>query len=214
MKNKSLSTLIFALLTCNFLMAQNVYHTYDRPKTTDNLDLKKERVEAKDDNFEVGFHYGPAWTSGHAKDFAKKGNTFSLNMGANNGRVYFGTELSITHWKDYNESPEAKDLNFNDTNFLWLVQTKLFMGEGKVQPYIGCGTDLISFGEAILTVEDDEEDDYYSSYDDEPKNYNAWFVPNFGIRWKMGKELSGNVGLSADLSGNYSYTRLQVGLVF
>jgi hypothetical protein len=163
--------------------------------------------------FEIGFHYGPAWTSGQTKDFATKGNTFSMDLGSNNGLIYFGTEISITHWKDYNKLPEAKDLNFNETNFLWLVQTKLFMGEGKVQPYIGCGTDLISFGESILTV-DEEEDDYYSNYDEEHRNYNAWIVPNFGIRWKMGKDLNGNVGFSADLSGNYSYTRLQIGLVF
>jgi hypothetical protein len=214
MKIKNLSILILVILTCNWLNAQNVYHSYDRPKESDKIDLKTTREVSKSDNFEVGFHYGPAWTSGHTKDFAKKGNSFSMHLGANNGNVYFGTELSITSWKNYQDVPEAKELNFNETNFLWLVQTKLFLGEGDVQPYIGCGTDLISFGESILTANEEEDDGYYSSYDDEPKNYNAWFVPSFGIRWKMGKDVSGNVGLSADLSGNYSYTRLQLGLVF
>ncbi|WP_321298848.1 hypothetical protein [Marinifilum fragile] len=214
MKNKILSTLLIVLLTSNFLMAQHVYHSYDRPKTSKHLTDQSGKVESKGDNFELGFHYGPAWTSGDTKDFARRGSTFSMNLGANNGRVYFGTEFSITSWKDYQEIPEAKELNFNETNFLWLVQTKLFLGEGNVQPYIGCGTDLISFGEAILTAEDEEEDGYYSSYYEEEKNYNTWFVPSFGLRWKMGKDLSGNVGLSADLSRNYSYTRLQVGIVF
>jgi hypothetical protein len=30
----------------------------------------------------------------------------------------------------------------------------------------------------------------------------------------MGEGISGNVGINADLSRNYSYTRLQVGIVF
>ena len=214
MKNKSLSTLISVLLACNFLSAQNVYHSYDRPIKKDNLDFSPKKEKHRKSDLEVGFHYGPAWTSGETKDFANNGSSFSMNLGANNGVFYFGTELNVTHWKDYNNKQEAKDLNFNETNFLWLVHTRIFLGEGKVQPYLGMGTDLLSFGEYLITNEEDDDDRYSCYDDDEPKNYNAWVVPNFGVRWKMGEEISGNVGFSADLSQNYSYVRLQLGLVF
>ncbi|MDQ2178863.1 hypothetical protein [Marinifilum sp. D714] len=213
MKNKSLSTLMIVLLTSNFLMAQHVYHSHDRPKTSDNLEFSDKKEKHRTSDLEVGFHYGPAWTSGETKNFASKGSSFSMNLGANNGLFYFGTELSVTHWKDHNSTQESKDLNFNETNFLWLIHTRIFLGEGKVQPYLGMGTDLLSFGEYLITNEEDD-DDYYSRYEDEPKNYNAWVVPNFGVRWKMGEEITGNVGFSADLSQNYSYVRLQLGLVF
>jgi hypothetical protein len=213
MKNKTSITLALVLLTCNLLVAQNVYHSYDNSKSNYHLDLSPKKDKHRESDLEVGFHYGPAWTTGETKDFATKGNSFSMNLGANNGLFYFGTELSVTHWKDHNNKKEAKELKFNETNFLWLVQTKIFLGEGKVQPYIGCGTDLISFGESILTSHKDD-DEYYSSYYDEVKNYNAWLVPGFGLRWKMGEGISGNVGINADLSRNYSYTRLQVGIVF
>lgn len=193
-------------LATNFFLCSNVsmaQYTYQ----------KKEPEESKVSEFEVGFHFGPAWTSGDVKEYAQKGNSFSFDLGVNSGVFYLGTEFTITSWNDFKDSADAEDLNFQETNFLWLANAKLFLGEGKVKPYLGLGTDLISLGESIFTYEDD--DCYYNCNDsDDESNYNAWIVPNFGVRWEMGPDVSGNVGFSMNASDNYTFLRLQLGIVF
>lgn len=170
---------------------------------------------SKGSEFEVGFHYGPAWTSGDVKEYAQKGNSFSLDLGVNSGVFYVGTEFTLTSWNDFKDAADAEELNFEETNLLWLVHAKLFMGEGKVKPYLGLGTDLISLGESIFTYEEDDCYDNYTCNDsDEESNYNAWIVPNFGVRWEMGPDVSGNVGFSVNASDKYTFLRLQVGIVF
>lgn len=169
--------------------------------------------ESKGSEFEVGFHYGLAWTSGDVKEYVKNGNSFSLDLGVNSGVFYVGTEFTFTSWNDFKDFADAEELNFEETNFLWLVHAKLFLGEGKVKPYFGLGTDLISLGESIFTYEDD--DCYYTCNDsDDESNYNAWIVPNFGVRWEMGPDVSGNVGFSVNASEKYTFLRLQLGIVF
>lgn len=194
------------LLIANSSFAQ---YTYQKPVEKYSPDI--DHIS----KFEVGFHYGPAWTLGSIQDYAKVGQSFSLNLGFYDGILYWGTEFTITSWSDYQDKQGAGELNFEQTNFLWLVNAKYFIGEGKVQAYFGLGTDLISLAIAII-VPEDEDDCYYSDSYDEDRilNYNAWFVPSFGIRWKMGPNVSGNIGFSANFSDNYDSLRLQLGIVF
>lgn len=200
---------LFVLYVC--IISTNTYaqYTYQKPVVKESIDIDHQS------GFEIGFHYGPAWTSGNVREFAKSGGAFSLDLGVNSGTFYFGTEFTITSWRDYYDSSEASELNFEDTNFLWLVHAKVFLGEGKVRPYFGLGTDLISLALGVIEPEDDD-DCYYSScyYEEENRNYNAWIVPSFGVRWEMGPNLSGNIGFSANFSENYDFIRLQLGIVF
>ncbi|WP_421918943.1 hypothetical protein [Marinifilum sp.] len=119
------------MLTCNFLAAQNVVHySFDSQNTSKHFDFSTKKEKHHESDLEVGLHYGPAWTSGEARDFAHNGSSFSVNLGANNGVFYFGTEFSVTHWKDHNEMPEAKDLNFNELTFYgWCIPG--FFGRGQ-----------------------------------------------------------------------------------
>ncbi|BAX78759.1 hypothetical protein [Labilibaculum antarcticum] len=201
-----LASILPFLLISNSSFAQ---YTYQKPVEKYSPDV--DHIS----KFEVGFHYGPAWTLGGVKEFAKSGSAFSLDLGVNSGHVYVGTEFTITSWKDYYDTGGANELNFEQTNFLWLVNAKYLIGEGKVQAYFGMGTDLISLAIAIIVPEDDDDCYYSDCYDDDRiLNYNAWFVPSFGIRWKMGPKVSGDIGFSANFSDNYDSLRLQVGIVF
>ncbi|MBN2596161.1 MAG: hypothetical protein JXR82_05175 [Marinifilaceae bacterium] len=204
MKTK-LFLLSVIILLANYSFAQ---YTYEKPVEKYSPDI--DHIS----KFEAGFHYGPAWTSGDVKEFAKLGSAFSLDLGVNSGNFYFGTEFTLTSWRDYYDTGYADEINFKETNFLWLVNAKLFLGEGKVKPYIGLGTDLITIALEIIDPED-EDDCYYSNcYEEDDRNYNAWLVPSFGIRWEMGPNVSGNIGFSANLSRNYDFIRLQLGIVF
>ncbi|MDM8160174.1 hypothetical protein QUH73_10150 [Labilibaculum sp. K2S] len=204
MKTK-LFLLSVIILLANYSFAQ---YTYEKPVEKYSPDI--DHIS----KFEVGFHYGPAWTSGDVKEFAKSGGAFSLDLGVNTGHFYLGTEFTITSWRDYYDIGYADDINFKETNFLWLVNAKLFLGEGKVKPYIGLGTDLITIALGIIDPEDEDDCDY-SYYDDNHyRDYNAWLVPSFGIRWEMGPDISGNIGFSANFSRNYDFIRLQLGIVF
>ncbi|MDE5417347.1 hypothetical protein L3049_04935 [Labilibaculum sp. DW002] len=201
-----LFTLLVFVFNASLLHAQ---YSYEKPvqRETVNLDRK--------DKFELGFHYGPAWTTGDSKYFAKSGNSFSLDLGVHSNNFYFGSEFTLTSWRDFKDSNEASEMNFDDVNFLWLMHAKIFMGDGKVKPYFGLGTDLITIVLGILEPDDEDccYDSYCDHYDDD-RNYNAWIVPSVGIRWDMGPDVSGNIGLSANLSDNYDFIRLQVGIVF
>jgi hypothetical protein len=199
--------LLFAIgLLSNHSFAQ---YTYQKPVEHSSVDIDRES------KFEVGFHYGLAWTSGDVREYAKYGSAFSLDLGANSGNFYFGTEFTLTSWQDYNDTGYADEINFEETNFLWLIHAKVFLGDGKVKPYFGLGTDLITIALGIIDSED-EEDSYYSEScdDNNYRDYNAWLVPSVGIRWEMGPDISGNIGFSANFSRNYDFIRLQVGIVF
>jgi hypothetical protein len=202
-----------AIVTCLVFISSILTAQNQKYSVNEQAEYKEQSVE-RGSKFEVGFHFGPAWTSGDATEFAKSGNAFSIDLGANSGNFYIGTELTITSWKDFVDSQEAEEVNFEETTFLWLANAKLFMGEGNVQPYIGLGTDLISLADYMINS--DEDDDCYDSHHhhDDELDYNAWFVPSFGIRWRMGPDVSGNIGLSGNFSGNYSFVRLQLGIVF
>jgi len=207
-----MKTKLSFLLLCGLLIhTLTTSAQYSNIKPLENSNENFQRTS----KFEIGFHYGSAWTPGDVKEFAKNGGAFSLDLGVNSGTFYFGTELTFTSWTDFVDSQDAEELNFEESNFLWLVHTKLFLGEGKVKPYLGIGTDLISLGEAILDSEDDDcyHNSYHCACDDEP-NYNAWFVPSFGIRFAMGPDVSGNIGFSVNSSRDYTFTRLQIGIVF
>jgi hypothetical protein len=212
-KNKSIMKTRLALVTFLILFSFLLSAQNQKYSVNEEAEYHEEQVE-RGSKFEVGFHFGPAWASGDAKDFAKSGNAFSLDLGANSGNFYIGTELTITSWKDFVDSQEAEDANFEETTFLWLANARLFMGEGNVQPYIGLGTDLITLADYMISPDDD--DDCYDSnhHHNDELDYNAWIVPSFGIRWKMGPDVSGNIGLTGNFSGNYSFVRLQLGIVF
>jgi len=75
-------------------------------------------------------------------------------------------------------------------------------------------TDLVTVVLGIIDPEDDCCDGYYCDHYDNDRNNNAWIVPSVGIRFDMGSDVSGNVGLSANFSDNYDFIRLQVGIVF
>ncbi|PKQ63024.1 hypothetical protein BZG02_09635 [Labilibaculum filiforme] len=205
MKNKLLFLVISFSFFANYSVAQ---YTYAKPVEKNEINIDRK------DSFEIGFNFGTAWTLGKAKYFAKSGTAFSLDLGVNSNNLYFGTEFTVTSWRDYLDNGDAGDLNFEKTNFLWLIHAKIFLGDGKVKPYFGAGTDLISLALAIILSED-EDDFYYSNCNDDRKlNYNAWFVPSCGIRWEMGPDISGNIGFSANFSDNYDFIRLQLGIVF
>ena len=200
----------FFLLSSLLLFTSSSFaqYTYQKPvkKNTVNIDRK--------DEFEIGFHYGPAWTLGDSKEFAKSGGSFSLDLGVTFNNFYFGTEFTVTYWRDYYDISDAEELNFEETNFLCLIHAKVFFWDGKVKPYIGLGTDLISLAWGIINPEDEDECYYSDCYDSDDRNYNAWLVPSFGIRWEMGPDISGNIGFSANFSSNYDFIRLQLGIVF
>ncbi len=198
------------LLSVIVLLANQSFaqYTYEKPVEKYSSDI--DHIS----KFEVGFHYGPAWTSGDVKEFSKSGSAFSLNLGSYDGMVYWGTEFTVTFWRDYYDIGYADEINFKETNFLWLMNAKLFLGEGKVKPYIGLGTDLITIALGIIDPEDEDDCDYSYCNDNHYKDYNAWLVPSFGIRWEMGSDISGNIGFSANFSRNYDFIRLQLGIVF
>ena len=200
-----LFVLLIFIFNASLLQAQ---YAYQKPVQRENVNLDRK------DKFEIGLHYGPAWTTGDAKSFAKSGDAFSLDLGVHSNNFYFGSEFTLTSWRDFKDTNEASDMNFDDVNFLWLMHAKIFMGDGKVKPYFGLGTDLITI--VLGIIEPDDEDCCYDSYcdHDDDRNYNAWIVPSVGVRWEMGPDVSGNIGLSANLSDNYDFIRLQVGIVF
>jgi len=182
------------------------------------LSTPKQKIENKLTNqenkakFEFGLHYGKAWTTGKTKELAKSGDAFGINMGVNNGTFYIGTELTISNWKNFQKSKKAEDANFKKSNFLWLAQVKIFLGDGDVKPYIGIGTDLISL--VRIATKSKEDNEYnHRHVQKEQLNYNAWVSPTFGLRWKMGT-VNGNLGFTANLSKNYGFNQLQLGIVF
>jgi len=195
----------FIFFFCLLLISNSSFAQYTYQKPVEKFSPDLEHIS----KFEVGFHYGPAWTMGSIQDYAKVGQSFSLNLGSYDGKWYLGTEFTITSWRDYQDKHGASELNFKETNFLCLVNAKYFIGEGKVKPYFGMGTDLITLAWEIIEPEDEDD-----GYDSDDRNYNAWFVPSFGIRWEMGPDFSGNIGFSANLSSNYDFMRLQLGIVF
>lgn len=199
------------LLLVNFLLISVLsfgQYTYLKPVKHHEVNLNRK------DKFEIGLHYGRAWTIGDTRDFALRGNAFSLDMGINSNNLYFGTEFTISSWQDFKNSNEAGDVNFNEVNFLWLLNAKVFLGDGKVKPYLGAGTDLVTIVLGIIDPEDEDCCDYSHCHHDDDRKYNAWFVPTVGIRWEMGPDVSGNVGFSVNLSDNYDFIRLQLGIVF
>jgi len=106
-------------------------YTYEKP-----VEREKVNLDSKD-KFELGLHYGSAWMTGDSQDIAKSGNSFSLDLGVNSNNFYFGTEFTLTSWRDFKDSNESNDLNLDDVNFLWLMHAKIFMGDGQVKPYFG-----------------------------------------------------------------------------
>ncbi len=200
-----LFVLLFFVSNANLLQAQ---YSYQKPVQHEKVNLDRK------DKFDIGFHYGAAWTTGSTKDFAKSGNAFSLDLGVNANNLYFGTEFTLTTWRDFKDSDQADDLNFEDVNFLWLMHAKIFLGDGKVKPYLGVGTDLVTIILGVIEPDDEDWDSHYYCNHDDDRDYNAWFVPSVGLRWEMGPDVSGNIGLSGNFSGNYDFIRLQVGIVF
>ncbi len=187
--------------------SQEKYYRYSKPvrKVKIDLDLITE--------FEMGFQTGKNWTIGSSKNIAKTGQVYSLNLGWNNGKFYGGTEFSFKFWDQIVNDSKARKMNFNQKQFLCLVHTKWYVCKGNIQPFLGVGTDLLSIAEGIL---DPKEDDDYRKNNDEDRllNYNAWFVPAIGIRYKLRSGLFSEATCSIDHSDNYDSMRLQVGITY
>ena len=192
--------------------SQSNYYQYSnvKSKTKIDLDLINE--------FEIGFHAGPNWTVGSASKIAQAGHVYSLNFGWNNSKFYGGTEFNLKFWDQILDKDKAADVDFTQKQFLWLLNMKWYITKGKVQPFIGIGTDLLSIANAIFNSDDDDDDRYqYHNRDykrDRFLNYNAWFVPTAGVRFKLRRHMFTELSSSLDISDNYNSVRMQVGFIF
>jgi hypothetical protein len=208
MIHKGICILIVVLFCISFTSySQQEFYKYSKSSRKEkiNIDLITE--------FEIGFHAGTNWTLGSTTNIAQYGQVFSLNLGWNNGKIYGGTEFNLKFWNQILNDEKAREINFKQNQFLWLLHMKWYMKQGGVQPFLGAGTDLVTIAEGILNPKDDDwkRDDYE---DHKFFNYNAWFVPTVGIRFKVRKYLYSEISSTIDISDNYNSMRLQVGFIY
>jgi len=201
--------MVFMFLFSLLSKSQEKYYQYSKPTHKDkvNLDLITE--------FEIGFHAGKNWTLGSTNDFARTGHVYSLNIGWNNSKFYGGTEFSLKYWDEILSDKKANEADFNQKQFLWLVHMKWYITKGDVQPFLGVGTDLLSIAEGILNPKDKDDENYHRNLDEDRfLNYNAWFVPTIGVRFKLKDKLFTDITYALDHSDNYDSMRLQIGISY
>lgn len=202
-----ITVLVILLLSYSHSIAQVKYYQYSKSVKKDKLDLDLIT------EFEIGFHTGCNWTIGSASKIARSGQVYSLNLGWNNGRFYGGTEFNLKFWDEVLNKDKANKLNFNRKQFLCLLHAKWYVCKGKVQPFLGVGTDFLSLAETIINPKEEEED-YRQHDNDNFLNYNAWFVPALGIRSKLRSNLFADLTFSLDHSDHYDSMRLQLGISY
>ncbi|NOU59128.1 hypothetical protein [Marinifilum caeruleilacunae] len=209
---KTVLLLIFLAIFSIPAKSQENYYQYSKPKSKAKVDLDLIT------EFEIGFHAGPNWTVGSASKIAQAGHVYSLNFGWNNSKFYGGTEFNLKFWDQILDEDKAADVDFTQKQFLWLVHMKWYITRGEVQPFIGIGTDLLSIVNEIFDYDYDDDDRYHYHNRDYKKdrvlNYNAWFVPTAGVRFKLRKHMFVELSSSFDISDNYNSVRGQVGFIF
>ncbi|WP_282014593.1 hypothetical protein [Marinifilum flexuosum] len=205
------NSLLLVLLMFCWLTSQSQEKYYQYSKSTSknkvDLDLITE--------FEIGFHAGPNWTIGNTRKIASFGQVYSLNMGWNDGKFYFGTEFNLRFWDEILNDSKANRVDFNNQQFLWLLHIKYYVIKGDVQPFLGVGTDFLSLIDHAINPSDDDDDTDYR-YHERQKflNYNAWFVPTAGVRIKIRRYMFAEISSTLDISDNYNSMRLQVGFIY
>jgi hypothetical protein len=209
---KILIVTMLILFVVPFISAQS-YYTYSKPKqkVRHDIDLITE--------FEMGLHYGMNWALGSTTGMVNRADVFSLNLGWNNSKFYWGTEFNLKLWDEILDERLANKKDFNQNQFLWLMHMKWYFLKGSFQPFAGCGTDLLTIGEAILydiLSNDDEEEERYNYHRSREKliDFNTWFVPCVGIRCKVHSGMFMEMKYSFDLSDNFDAMRLQVGVIY
>lgn len=204
-------SLLFVLLflCCLTSKSQEKYYQYSKSTRKDKIDLDLIT------EFEIGFHSGPNWTIGNTREIAKFGQVYSLNIGWNNGQIYGGTEFNLRFWDEILNDSKANQVDFNNQQFLWLLHMKWYVIKGDLQPFLGVGTDFLSLIDHAINPSDDDE---YIDYSDDERqkflNYNAWFVPSAGVRFKIRKYMFAEISTTLDISDNYNSMRLQVGFIY
>ncbi|PXY03096.1 hypothetical protein DF185_03120 [Marinifilum breve] len=204
-------SLLFVLLflCCLTSKSQEKYYQYSKSPRNDKIDLDLIT------EFEIGFHSGPNWTIGNTRKIAKFGQVYSLNIGWNNGQIYGGTEFNLRFWDEILNDSKANQVDFNNQQFLWLLHMKWYVIKGDIQPFLGVGTDFLSLIDHAINPSDDDE---YIDYSDDERqkfiNYNAWFVPSAGVRFKIRKYMFAEISTTLDISDNYNSMRMQVGFIY
>lgn len=202
---------LLVLLLASFPLtskSQQDYYQYSKPKPKYKMDIDLIN------EFEIGFHAGPAFTIGSTRSIAQYGQIYSLNVGWNNGKFYGGTEFNLRFWDEILNESKANQVDFTKKQFLWLLHMKWYIVKGDVQPFLGVGTDFLSIVEAIVNPKEDNYDDINYIEKDKFLNYNAWFVPTVGVRFKVRKHLFSELITSFDISDNYNSTRVQLGIIY
>jgi len=200
--------LVFMLIFSLLSRSQEKYYQYSKPVYKDkvNLDLITE--------FEIGFHAGKNWTFGSTSKIARIGQVYSLNIGLNNGKFYGGTEISLKYWDEILSDKKANEADFNQKQFLWLLHMKWYITKGNVQPFLGVGTDLLTFVGFFLKPKDDDENYNRNLDEDQFLSDNAWLVPTLGVRFKLKDRLFTDITYSLDHSEDYNSMRIQIGISY